>query len=197
MVDVKRHTPTNKRFQKYTQSFVEGKTMKGNLNKGDKDKNSYKVTGILEKIHSKGLDSNGWYVKINKKTLQCYYGDNIIYLPPYTVNGDWYIPKSKCEVEVSINEKSNIFTITRIKDPNKKPIAMDNDGVRLAGSGIGAIRVAKNIVQAVGEHLAVQNEIVVDTTDDKDLPDQIKITDMYKEIQELKKKVSDSDASGE
>lgn len=197
MVDSKRYNPSNKRFQKHTQSFVEGKTMKGNLNKGKKDKNSYKVTGVLKKINKHALDANGWYVQVDSKMLQCDYGDNIIYLPPYTENGDWYIPINKCEVEISINEKNNIKTITKIKDPNKQPITMTNNKITLSTGGTGGIDIVKTAVEISGVYTSIQNEIKVDTTAHEDLPDEIKITDMYREIQELKNKISDDNVNGE
>lgn len=196
MVDSKRYVPSNKRFQKHTQSFVEGKTMKGHLVDKNKDKNTYKVDGFLIKVNKKALSSNGWYVKVDKKVLQCTYGDNVIYLPPHKTNGDWYIPTSKCKVEVSINEKSNKKTITRMNDPNKQPIAMDNNGIKLSGNGTGSIQVKGNEVNVSGAQLSAQNEITIDTSSQKGLPDQIKITDMYKEIQELKSKVSDNNVNG-
>ena len=109
MVNSKRYNPSNKRFQKHTQSFVEGKTMKGHLVDEEKKGSKYKTTGELVKVNKNDLNGTGWYVKVEKKTLKCSYGDNIYYLPPYTEQGDWYFPKSKCEVEVSIDEKSKIF----------------------------------------------------------------------------------------
>lgn len=204
MVDSKRYNPSNKRFQKHTQSFVEGKTMKGNLNQGKKDKNSYKIDGVLVKVNKNALNEDGWYVQVEKKVIRCTYGDNIIYLPPYTENGDWYMPKSKCEVEVSINEKSNINTITKMKDPKKQPITMNNDGIKLSsGTGTGEVQIIKNEINLVADNItakseiSAENEITLDTTNHKDLPNQIKITDMYREIQELKEKVSDSNVNGE
>lgn len=191
MVNSKRYNPSNKRFQKHTQSFVEGKTMKGHLVDGEKKRDKYKTTGELVKVNKNNLNGTGWYVKIEKKTLKCNYGDNIYYLPPYTEQGDWYFPKSKCEVEVSVDEKSKIFTITKIKDPKKQPIAMYSEGVRLEGSGTSALQVTKDVVNVSGKQMEVQNDIKIDTSETEGLPDSIRITDMYKEIQDLKNKIGD------
>ena len=195
MVDSKRYVPSNKRFEKHTQSFVEGKTMKGHLVDDKKNKNSYKVNGILKKVNKNALASDGWYVTVEEKILKCYYGDVYYYLPPHTVNGDWYIPTSKCEVEVSINEKSGIKTITKIKDAHKQLIAMDNKGMKLSGNGTSSVQIKENTVNISGDSLNAQNEITIDTTKHEDLPNEIKITDMYREIQELKDKVSDNNVS--
>lgn len=203
MVDSKRYNPSNKRFQKHTQHFVENTTMKGHITQEkDKKKGKYKDTGYLIKIKKNALDGKGWYVKIDKKTLQCNYGDNIIYLPPYTEKGEWYIPKKKTEVEVSIDEKSKIYTITRIKDPNKKPIAMNNDGVKITGSEKSSIQIAKHAVTVSGEviktigNIDAKGDIELDTKDKKDLPDKISVIGMYKEIQEIKGKLSENNDVG-
>lgn len=197
MVDSKRYNPSNKRFQKHTQSFVEGKTMKGHLAGKDKDKNKYKIEGVLVRVNKNALNSDGWHVKIEKKTVKCNYGDNIVYLPPCIEQGDWYIPKAKCEVEVSIDEKSKIRTITKIKDPNKKPISMNNNGIKLEGSGSSALEVSIDTVKVYGQQLEAENDIKIDTTNVNGLPDEIKVTDMYKDIQELKKQISGNNVNGE
>ena len=44
---------------------------------------------------------------------------------------------------------------------------------------------AENVAEVVGEHLAVQNDVKVDTTKEADLPDEISVTDMYRKIQIL------------
>lgn len=195
MVDTKRYNPSNKRFQKHTQSFVEGKTLKGHLGEGDKEKGKYKETGELIRVNKQKILSNGWEVKIDKKTIFCTYGDNIVYLPKHKTTDTYYIPVKKCEVEVSIDEKSKIKTITRIIDDTKQPIAMDYQGVTLQGSGTASIKVAENVAEVVGEHLAVQNDVKVDTTNEDDLPDEISVTEMYRKIQVLEEKISDSNDS--
>ena len=195
MVNSKRYNPSNKRFQKHTQSFVEGKTMKGHLVDGEKKGDKYKTTGELVKVNKNDLSGTGWYVKVEKKTLKCNYGDNIYYLPPYTEQGDWYFPKSKCEVEVSVDERSKIFTITKIKDSRRQPFAMYSDGVRLEGSGASAVQVAKDVVNVLGKQMEVQNDIKIDTSETEGLPDSIRITDMYKEIQDLKNKIGDNNVN--
>ena len=195
MVNSKRYNPSNKRFQKHTQSFVEGKTMKGHLGEGDKNKNTSKETGVLIRVTKSKITSDGWEVKIKKKTYHCNYGDNIIYLPPHKTTELYYIPNKKCEVEVSIDKKNKIYTITKIKDKNKKPISMTNDGIKLGGNGKATIEVSKNSTKIKGENLSVENDITVDTTKQSGLPDEISITEMYKKIQVLEEKISDGNDS--
>lgn len=190
MVNMKRYNPSNKRFQKHTQSFVEGKTMKGHLAEGDKEKSKYKEEGELIRVNKQKILEDGWEVKIGKKTVFCTYGDNIVYLPKCKETDMYYIPKKKCEVEVSIDEKSKIKTITRIRDDSKQPIAMNYQGVTLSGNGTASIKIAENVAEVVGEHLAVQNDVKVDTTKEADLPDEISVTDMYRKIQVLEEKIN-------
>lgn len=185
MVDVKRYTPSNKRFQKHTQHFVEGKTMKGHLHE-DKDKNRKKHKGTLVRIIKAKLYEDGWEVKKDKKTYHCTYGDNIVYLPPHTETDLYYIPEGKCEVEFTTGSKTN--TITRINHPKKQPIEMNNQGVTLKGNGVAEISVS-------GDNTKVTGDILVDTTKENDLPDEISVTDLYRQVQSLQEQVSDNNGS--
>lgn len=197
MVDSKRYNPSNKRFQEHTKHFIEGTTLKGHLNEEKKKKDKYKTTGNLVRIVKAKLYSNGWEVKIDGKKVNCNYGDNIMYLPPYTSTDLYYIPKNKCEVEVSIDEKSKIHTITRINDPNKLPISMTNDGVTIEGSGEATLKITDDNIELEGNidiSGKVQDDIKVDTTKEEDLPDEISLVEMYKDIQILKDQVSDNNA---
>lgn len=198
MVDAKRYNPSNKRFQKHTQHFVEGTTLKGHLNEEkDKKKDKYKTTGQLIRIKKAALYEKGWEVKVDKKTYFCNYGDNIVYLPPYTETSTYYIPKSKCEVEVSIDEKTKLHTVTRINDSNKIPIALTNKGVTLEGDGEAALEVTSDNVSVSGKSLSVENDVKVDTSKDEDLPDEISLVDIYKDVQIIKGQISDSNDDGD
>ena len=214
MVDSKRYNPSNKRFQEHTKHFIEGTTLKGHLNDEKKKKDKYKTTGQLIRVVRAKIYSDGWETKVDGKKINCNYGDNIVYLPPHTVTDLYYIPKKKCEVEISIDEKSKIHTITRIKDPNKQPISMTNDGITLEGKDGALLKVENNSVEATadgeatlrittdkvevsGDNLSVQNDVKIDTTEDEDLPDEISVKQMYKEIQILKGQINDSDSDSD
>lgn len=175
MVDTKRYDPTITRFQKHTKSFVSGKTKKGHLNNGEREAGDViKEEGILVKVNGKDLQGKSWYVQVGKKYYWCTYGDNIVYLPECTKNGDFYIPKKKCKVEISIDKKSKIYTITRINDDTKQPIAMVDNEISLSGN------------------VSVSGDVKVDTKDDKDLPDSISMTELYKKVQIIEEKLSDN-----
>ena len=230
MVDTKRYTPSNKRFQEHTKHFVEGTTKKGHLaakDKGDKKKE----TGELKQVEVAKIYENGWLVEDSKKKrYYCSYGDNIIYLPPHTVNADgrFYIPKKKCKVEFSIDEKSKIYTITKINDANKQPISMTNNGVKLEGSGLAFVEIKGDDVNISGNvkgdsvnvsgdikgesvnasgsingetvtasgTISSAKDIKINTTNDDDLPDEISVKDLYKQVQVLQQQVSDNNGSG-
>jgi len=240
MVDFKRYNPSNKRFQEHTQNFVEGKTKKGHL-QSKKSGDKYQTTGQLVKVKVDKVYEDGWYVKVDNNHYWCTYGDNIVYLPPHTVSGNnndgmYYIPKKKCEVEVSIDKENKMYTITRINDSKKQPIGMDNDGIIIHGSDGAKVAVQNDTVEVSGtkltvendvtvktedgeisltdlhnkiqvvqedlsdskENLSVQNDIKIDTTEHEDLPDEISIVDMYREIQILKAdQASDTNAGNE
>lgn len=186
MVNVKKYTPSNKRFQKHTQSFVEGKTMKGHLNDDKKKGNNKKEKGNLVRVIKAKLYEDGWEVEKDKKKYLCTYGDNIVYLPPYTETELYYIPKDKCEVEFTTDKK--IHTITRINHPKKQPIAMTNKGITLKGSGIAEVSISE-------DNTTVTGDIIVDTTKEEGLPDEISVIDLYKQVQVLQEQVSDNNDS--
>ena len=126
----------------------------------------------------------------------CSYGDNIVYLPPCNKNGNYYVPKNKCLVEISIDKKSKIYTITRMKDPNKQPIAMIDDQIKMQGSGSASLTITTDSTTIEGTELSVEGDVKVDTSKDEDLPDSISLKKLYKDVQILKEKVSD-DNDGE
>lgn len=219
MVDSKRYNPSNKRFQEHTQHFVQGTTKKGHLTAKD-DGDKKKETGELKKVEVAKIYQNGWLVYVDKKKYNCSYGDNIIYMPPYTVSkdGKYYVPKKKCTVEVSIDTKSKIYTITKINDSNKKPISMTNNGVTLEGKGLASLKIEGDDVKIKGKvssnhdittkgsissekdiktkgSISSDTDVKINTKDDKDLPDEISVKNLYKRIQVLEKKISDSNGS--
>ena len=130
MVDSKRYDPTITRFQKHTKSFVSGKTKKGHLNNEErKEGDVINEEGILVRIDKKQIQGKGWRVEIDKKPYNCsYYGNSFLFLPNCTETDTYYIPKKECKVEVSIDKKSKIYTITKIKglktSPNQQLISI-------------------------------------------------------------------------
>lgn len=135
MVKSNRYTPTNKYFRNKFQDFASTKTKKGHLNNtgNEEDEGAKKLTGTLVKIDRKKLYDNGWLVETTeKKQYWCSYGDGVLCIPDSTVSDTYYVPKAKTEVEISIDEKNSIYTITRLKDPNKKPIALFDDKIEIS-----------------------------------------------------------------
>ena len=193
MVDSKRYNPTNKRFQKHTQAFVSGKTKKGHLQKGERDTGDViKEIGILVKVDKNNMQGKGWEVKIDNKTYMCTYGDNIMYLPPCTLNGQYYLPKKQCKVEVSIDKKSQLYTITKIDDPDKQPITIQNNSITLQTNGNASLQLSNDTTIISGTELSVEGDIKIDTSKDNTVEaNTISITDLYKKVQLIELKLSD------
>lgn len=164
MVSQKRYMPTNKRFQDHTKMFVGTKTKKGHLNAKEKEKEKTLTEGTLIRVIKEKIYENGWEVRVGKsknaKTYMCNYGDNIMYLPEHTETDMYYVPKHDCSVQVSIDEKSNVYFITRINDPNKKPISITSDGVSIKGNGTSGIEVTTDTVKATGQLLSDEDVVV-------------------------------------
>lgn len=199
MVDSKRYDPTITRFQKHTKSFVSGKTKKGHLNKEERENGDViKEEGILISVDGRDLLGKTWKVRVGQKDYMCSYGDNIIYLPECTKNGNFYFPKSECRVEISIDKKSKINTIIRIKDPTKQPIAMIDKQISLQGNGNASLTVEENKTTIAGDGLSVENDIEIDTSNDDSISaDKISITELYKTVQIIQTKLSEDNDSRE
>ena len=197
MVDSKRYDPTITRFQKHTKSFVSGKTKKGHLNNEEREAGDVvKEEGILVQVDRNNLQGKTWLVEVGGKRYPCTYGDNIIYLPPCVKNGNYYQPKQECKVEVSIDKKSKIYTITRILSEDKQPIFMVDNQISLQGNGTASLTVESDKTSISGVELSVEGDIKVDTTKDDDVStDSISVKELYKKVQIIESKLSDNNVS--
>lgn len=138
MTGIRKRSPTNKEFKTNFQGLASTKTKKGHLNNQQEKKPSdnAKENGILVRIHKNKLYENGWEVKVGTGneavTYMCSYGDAVLYIPESTLTGKYYVPKQKTEVEVTIDKKSKIYTITKINTLNKKPIALYENNLTIS-----------------------------------------------------------------
>ena len=118
----------------------------------------------------------------------CTYGDNIVYLPECTKQGNLYKPKKECKVEVSIDKKSKIYTITRING-DKQPIFMVDSTISLQGDGDASLTVESDKTSVTGD-------IEIDTSKDDNIStDKISVKNLYKEIEIIKSSLSDKNDS--
>lgn len=215
MVDSKRYDPTITRFQKHTKSFVSGKTKKGHLNNEDREAGDViNEEGVLVRIIKKDIQGKGWEVKVDGKPYKCsYYGNSFLFLPNCTETDTYYIPKKECKVEISIDKKSKIYTITKIKglktSPNQQLISIiEGDKIDIKGGGKASVSVKQEKTAISGDGLEVEGDVEVsgdvkvDTSKDKDLPDKISMTELYKKVQVLEEQLDsknseDSDTDGD
>ena len=215
MVDSKRYDPTITRFQKHTKSFVSGKTKKGHLENEDREAGDViKEEGVLVRIVKKQIQEKGWKVKVDEKIYNCsYYGNSFLFLPNCTETDTYYIPKKECKVEISIDKKSKIYTITKIKglktSPNQQLISIiEGDKIDIKGGGKASVSVKQEKTAISGDGLEVEGDVDVegdvkiDTSKDKDLPDKISMTELYKKVQVLEEQLNsknseDSDTDGD
>lgn len=163
MVKSNRYTPTNKAFRNHFQDFASTKTKKGHLNNSDESEGTKTVYGVLKKIDKTKLYDKGWLVETSDgKQYWCSYGDGVVCIPESTLSANYYVPKKTTEVEISIDEDNSIYTITRLKDPNKKPIALYNDTIEIStntntnsNKDVNAkVSISKNDINLVGQTIA-------------------------------------------
>lgn len=137
MTGIRKRSPTNKEFKTNLQGLASTKTKKGHLNNQEKKADDNAIeTGVLVRIHKDKLYKNGWEVKIgtgsDAVTYMCSYSDSVLHIPDSTVTDQYYIPKQKTEVDVIIDKKSKIYTITKINTLNKKPLVLYEDNLMIS-----------------------------------------------------------------
>ncbi|MBR1610721.1 MAG: hypothetical protein IJ672_04415 [Methanobrevibacter sp.] len=135
MTGIKKRAPTNKEFKGHFQGLAGTRVKKGHLNNQEEKKpeDNAKENGELIRIHKKKLYEKGWEVKVgtgkDAVTYMCSYGDAVLCIPDSNITEEYYIPKNKTNVEVTIDKKSKIYTVTKINSPNVKPIALYEDNL--------------------------------------------------------------------
>lgn len=132
MVGIKKRSPTNKEFRTHFQDFASTQTKKGHLNNTSQKSKIGKETGVIIRILKDKIYENGWEVKVGtgneSKKYMCSIDSSILYMPKSTITDKYYIPEQKTEVEISIDTKSQIYSITKIKSTDTIPLAL-YDGV--------------------------------------------------------------------
>ena len=169
MVGIKKRAPTNKEFRNHFQDFASTKTKKGHLNsKSQKSKNSKEI-GVLVRIIRDKLYENGWEVEVGtgkkKKTYMCSLDSSVLYIPDSEITEKYLVPKQKTEVEITIDTKSQIYRITKIKSRNIKPIALFED----------VLTISTNTNTDTNSDVSASIELSKDTVNIKS--DNVKITD--------------------
>lgn len=169
MVGIKKRNPTNKEFRNHFQDFASTETKKGHLNsKSQKNKNSKEI-GVLVRIIRDKLYENGWEVEVGtgneKKTYMCSLDSAVLYAPDSEVTEKYLVPKQKTEVEITIDTKSQIYRITKIRSGNIKPIALFEN----------VLTISTNTNTDTNSDVSASIELSKDTINIKS--DNVKITD--------------------
>lgn len=163
MVKSNSYTPTNKYFRNKFQDFASTKTKKGHLDNSDDKEGTKTLTGTLIKVSKQKMYDDGWLVETSDgKQYWCSYGDGVIALPESTESAQYYVPKKKVQVEINVDEDNKIYILTRLKDPNKKPIALYSDKLEISTNtntdtnkdNTAKIEVSKNDISLIGKTIA-------------------------------------------
>lgn len=163
MVKSNSFTPTNKFFRNKFQDFASTKTKKGHLDKSDDKEGTKTLTGVLIKVSKQKMYDDGWLVETSdKKQYWCSYGDGVLALPDSTESEQYYVPKKKIEAEITVDEDNKVYILTRLKDPNKKPIALYADKLEISTNtntdtnkdNTAKIEVSKNDISLYGKTIA-------------------------------------------
>ena len=126
------HTPTNKQLKGGVQGLADTRPKKGHLTNQERKKDDKQsATGVLVHILRKKIDSDGWIVDVgtgkNKSRYHCVNGTGGMYIPDSNVTDTMYVPKVKTEVNIDIDKKSKIYTITKIISDKKISLASFED----------------------------------------------------------------------
>lgn len=191
MTGTKKRSPTNKEFKKNFENFASKRMKKGHLNDSQERKSGDNTLeeGILVKIHRKKLYKNGWEVKVgtgkDAKTYMCSYDNGIVDIPDSTETKNYYIPKQKTKVEVSIDKKTKIYKITKIKTNGKNTgtlykkilkISTDNDE-NSKDKPKASLEISDKIIK-------MKSENVIITDDDDNEIDLIESNDKLNKVEE-------------
>ena len=138
MTGIKQRSPTNKEFKTNFQGLAATRVKKGHLNNTQERKpgDSETEEGVLKRINRKKLYDNGWEVEVGTgkdvKKYMCSYAGNVVYIPDSTVTKEYFVPKGKVKVDVQIDKKNKIYSITKIKTNNKTPATLFQDKLKIA-----------------------------------------------------------------
>ena len=169
MVKDNRYNPTNKKFKDKFQGLAGTKTKKGHLTKQDRDEDDVVFdSGQLVKIEKAKILTNGWIVDVSGNTYHCSNDSSIIEIPDYTETSQYYIPKSKTTVDVSLDKQSNIYKVLRLKSLTKNYISSKD--------GVVTITNPLNKTSALPSNLVTQKNKSTTVQDNKEV-DGIKIKD--------------------
>ena len=171
MDNIHRREPTNKEFKTNFQGLAATKTKKGHLNDQERKKDDKQSTeGVLKRILISKIDTNGWDVVVGKgsdtHTYHCVNPLGSLLIPDSTISTNklYYIPKNKTAVDIDIDKKSHIYTITRVKG-QQIPLASFNDKLYLSvdtnsktNSDINAeITMSKDDITLQGDNIVVKD----------------------------------------
>lgn len=216
MVKSNRYNPSNKKFTDHFQKLSGTKTKKGHLNeKGERDSDDVLVTnGVLVKIEKAKRNSNGWQVEVgtgsDKKTYNCVNSTGTTVIPNYTESETYFVMKEKVMVDITIDNVSKIYSITRIHG-TESLINMRDDKITITDTPItndrkqtAKVTLSQNSVQLESETIKLKGpeeannlvEIEGDTNIYKNLVvhgslDAPEIQDLKKENEDLKAEIED------
>ena len=197
MTGIRKRAPTNKEFKNNFQGLASTRVKKGHLTgKEKKPEDNAKEVGVLTRINRAKLYENGWEVKVgtgnDAVTYNCSYGDGVMYIPDSTVTKQYFVPKGKVEVEVTIDKKSKIYTITKINTDNKKAVAVYENLLTLAISTDENDDVDASIqLSKTGVNIK-SNNVVITNSDNEEIDlveSQSKIEESQKKIKTLEENV--------
>lgn len=176
MVKSNRYNPSNKKFTDHFQKLSGTKTKKGHLNEnGERDSDEVLVTtGILVKVEKTKRNSNGWQVEVgtgsSKKTYNCVNSTGTLVIPAYTDSKTYFVMKEKVTVDVTIDNVSKIYSITRIHG-TESLINMRDNKITITDTPITNdrkqttnITVAKNTVKLESDNINLKGDSVFENT---------------------------------
>lgn len=188
MTGIRKRAPTNKEFKNNFQGLASTRVKKGHLTgKEKKPEDNAKEVGTLVRINRAKLYENGWEVKVgtgnDAVTYNCSYGDGVMYIPDSTITKQYFVPKGKVEVEVTIDKKSKIYTITKLNTDNKKAVAVYENLLTLAISTDENDDVDASIQLSKSSVNIKSDNVIITNSDDEEI-DLIESQTALKESQE-------------
>lgn len=212
MTGIKRRSPTNKEFKTKFEGLASTRTKKGHLNAQERKPGDTVVEkGILIRIDRQKLYEDGWEVKVgtgkSAKVYKCSYGDGVMYIPDSDVTKQYFVPKGKVEVELTIDKKTKLYTITKINTGNKTAVALFENLLTLSVDTNENSNV-KTSIEVSDESINMKSDSVIITDSDNNEIDLLEANESVKkqikylteqsnekqtQIQELTNKVNEKE----
>lgn len=187
---------TNTVFKDRFQKFAGTKSERGHLNKQERDSDDVKQEeGVLTKIIKDKIREDGWVVNTGSKIYNCKFQQAMIQIPECTETKEYLIPKDEVKVEISVDEVSKIYSITKINAEMEAYIDINSNvltlGTKTDKNGMISLETDKSSLKLDKNGVLLEGDIKISGTIENELLQTMEETlnSQKQEIESLKEEI--------